>query len=413
MLLQVSSRAFVAVLWLAVPVVFGQGELEGYYAPKPAITGARQSQDCNNTSTGNGVDFGCNGDSPICVGANKVEPALNQPGSVCKHCLSIGAATGVTPGLVDIGCSADKEVCVDDEASPVLARQGGTQCVRNCNISVEVTSCTIQSGPSAGAPCDAPITEMCRDRKSTLSFRYGGGNCAQSNTAQDSSRFACYDYGEGPPMEEGSTVFIVVQDGRGNSEVLHSDFVTVGSTFNIEAFDDGDNDSPRVPALVTMQIFSSSNTHDPSELLQALHFQIHCSFGLVFIGDTFGASTLVGFSTRGSGVAPPSTGIVLALVDIVVSLPLYFTGEPITVNSVKAGTGFGTLDLSNQLSAAPIGTLSFPLKIPFDFDYTLGPRVTTATVELVAEVEANSELCTGESSFSFKTSVAPVREDIV
>lgn len=221
-------------------------------------------------------------------------------------------------------------------------------------------------------------------------------------------------------MEEGSTVFIVVQDhhGRGNSEgVLHSDFVTVGSTFNIEAYDDGD--SPRVPAEVTMQIFSSSNTHDPSELLQDLQFPIHCSFGMVFIGDTFGALTLVGFSTlgrrsspRGSSVAPPSTGIVLALVDIVVSLPLHFTGEPITVHSVKAGTGFGTLDLSNQLSAAPIGTLSFPARIPFDFDYTLGPRVTTATVELVAEVGANSELCTGESSFSFKTSVAPVREDI-
>ncbi|CAB9514306.1 expressed unknown protein [Seminavis robusta] len=406
MLLPVSSRAFAAVLWLAALVV-------------------GQSQDCNNTVASNGVDFGCNVDSPICVGANKAEPAMNKAGVMCKHCLSAGAAAADVAGLVDVGCTADKEVCVDDGGTPVLARQGGSQCVRNCNISVEVTSCTLQSGPSAGAPCDAPVQEICRGRKSTITMRYNGGSCLQSNTIQESGRFECFDSGEGPPVEEGSTVFIVVEDPR-NNEVLHSGVVAVGSTFNIDAIDDGDDDSPRVPAGATIMIYNSSNTEDPSALLQVVTFQIHCSFGRfgLYIGDTFGASTFVGFSTQGSGVPPPSTGLVLASVDILVALPSAFAGESIAVTSLEAGTGFGTVDLFDQLSDPVLGnttalskndlnpTTSFSASIPFEFDYTLGPRVITATVKLVAQIGAGSELCTGKSAFSFKTSVTPIRESV-
>jgi len=192
-------------------------------------------------------------------------------------------------------------------------------------------------------------------------FLFNGGNCDQSFNVQEASgKFFCEDFGAGPPTERGEKAFIVVTALKDDT-VYHNDWAEVGQLYTL--FDGGNN----FVADQLITIYNSSDTANPSNILQAVQYHSSCSQNL-FLKDRFGASQLVIWVNEDQGTISCFANQTF---ELDVTVPIEFEGGPATVTSLTVASNVDPFffNLTDKVAGTQIDagdTLEVSIAIPID-----------------------------------------------
>ena len=91
---------------------------------------------CTNTAAYGGMDQGCNGEKPICVGIGMKEIGSEVKGKNCVKCLNVYNDSPGTVGLrADFGCPDSAPYCVNaDGSEPKPFWYAGETCTNACPL---------------------------------------------------------------------------------------------------------------------------------------------------------------------------------------------------------------------------------------------------------------------------------------
>lgn len=262
-----------------------------------------------------------------------------------------------------------------------------------CVLSVEV-DCKLANNNNTrdGESCEEQLgVEPCLERPTSATMLYNGGDCSQSDNIQP-LKFTCEDRNGGPPTEEGALSYIVVADIKGNGIVYFEGFVRVGEQYILN--DNGE----RFAADQFITIYSSDDTSNPANVLQAVQYHSSCSSNLE-LKNRFGASQLVGFFNSVQGNV---TCFATANFAVQVQIPFDVNGEGVTLTSMTADTNFaGFLNLTDQAAGVfvePGGTTVVTLEGVIDLTVR---RRYSILAELTGVAEPTQSVCTGSDSIEF------------
>ena len=176
----------------------------------------------------------------------------------------------------------------------------------SCDIELDV-ECIPPINPGTGAPfpnCDFAGVE-CNEKVTLFSFRYDGGDCANSFTLQDSKVFICEDYLGGPPDidEIGTESLIVVADIKGLGVYFFTGDVPIGGEFDV-THPTGGNEL--VASNINVTIYEGKRARE--NIRQTMIIHSSCSEN-TFLKDRYGSLLLVAFQN-------PSQGLVDCFFDV-------------------------------------------------------------------------------------------------
>ena len=191
-------------------------------------------------------------------------------------------------------------------------------------------------------------------------FLFNGGDCDQSFNVQ-ADKFFCNDFNGGPPTERGEKAYIVVTDIKEQGIIYYDDWATVGETFTLS---DGGNNF-QADQFIT--IYSSDDTSDPANILQAIQYHSSCSSNL-FLKDRFGATQLVIWINEEQGVVSCFANQTF---DLDITIPIDIVGGPATITSLTVASNidpffFNLTDKVAGIEADAGDTLSVSIAVPID-----------------------------------------------
>jgi hypothetical protein len=220
----------------------------------------------------------------------------------------------------------------------------------------------------APAECLAPVTLM--------TFRYGGGDCANSNNIQDPLIFRCEDFFGGPPDvdEIGAESLIVVTDIKGLGVDYFSGIVPVGEKFNVT---NPGGDDMLIGANVNITIYDGIVARQ--NIRQTMVVHTSCS-QVTFLKDRYGALELIAFEN-------PSQGFISCLIPLSFNFNIENVAEGFNVilESLTSITNFlppnNFLNYTSEVAGEelPPNTV-FPLSSdPIEIDLSVRMRYTVFT----------------------------------
>ena len=258
------------------------------------------------------------------------------------------------------------------------------------------TTCTVSSGLFEGQDCDGIqfTGGTCTARPSSLQLRYAGGSCLNSLTSQRDG-FSCIDTDSGPPPDQmGNTSYIIVTDTVKQGTVYFRDTISVGETYTIEPLL-----NEEMPDFLRVLVYTSSDTGDPANLLQAVQFASSCDKPLR-LKDRLGASQVVGYENEDQGsitcLAPVS-------IQLDIGLPESFPGGSASMTQLIFFSNFdGFQDLSDLVTGITLEAgESFPLVIEDKvLDLSVRSRYTALTLP-TSTVDQSGLGCEGRDFQSF------------
>lgn len=246
--------------------------------------------------------------------------------------------------------------------------------------------------PEGASSCNTipPLVTQCLQRPTEITMLLYGGNCSQSFNIQPTTLFRCSDFGtnNGPPKTQGSKVFVVATDIKGQGIAYFSGYVNIGDTYTLS------NKGSQVDTDINITIYASKDL-SPSNILETLVYQSSCSHNL-FLGDRFGASQLVQFVNNAQGVV---SLFAKATFDFSVKLPLTLMGTA-TLTSLVSITNIGVFNFTDQVFGINISAgQEIVVSQPIALDLTRRRRYTILTT--LTGVSSFGQNCSASSSTSF------------
>ena len=249
-----------------------------------------------------------------------------------------------------------------------------------CFVQVDV-DCVPPINPETGErfeDCDsiniAP-TE-CLEFVTRMTFRYSGGDCANSNNIQDPQIFQCEDYFGGPPDvdELGAENLIIVADIKGLGISYFTGVVPVGGLFDITNPQGGDN---VIGANVNITIYEGVRARQ--NIRQTMIIHTSCS-QVTFLKDIYGALELLAFEN-------PSQGNVSCLVPVQFDLNIENTATSFNaiLDTLTSITNFPApndfLNFTSQVAGQELspGQIVPLLSEPIEIDLSVRMRYTVFT----------------------------------
>jgi hypothetical protein len=245
-----------------------------------------------------------------------------------------------------------------------------------------------------GSDCAAlpSFAQQCTGRPYSLTMLLNGGDCSQSFTPQlgQTDKYSCLDsVSGGVPTSPGSQVYVVVSALNDTSIIYTSEYVGVGSTFQVT---DG---VQKIQAALNVT-FYSSNLLSAATQIQSLKFETTCSQNL-FLKDRFGAVELVGLVNQEQGVLSTTASVSF---DVSATVPSNLTESGITVTSFIAETSFGTFNFTDQFSGqsvAPGASIHASFNITLDLSISRRYAVTSS----ISGLTPTGQIYQGAGSYEF------------
>jgi len=124
----------------------------------------------------------------------------------------------------------------------------------------------------------------CQDRPQSITFRFNGGDCSQSDNLKDRQNFTCVDHVTGGPSAIDGTPYYITVGPRIGGDAYFADTVPVSGNYTLNS-----GMSLEVLATdMTIQVFESEG----GELMQSTDLHLSCSQQL-FLFDKFGSSQVI------------------------------------------------------------------------------------------------------------------------
>lgn len=236
------------------------------------------------------------------------------------------------------------------------------------------------------------MNEQCEGRPYSMTMLLTGGDCSQSLTPQlGQPGFSCFDIAaNGVAASDGTVVFVVVSSVKDPSVVYTQQYVSVGSTFQVD-------DSSQIALSDQKITIYSSDQLEPSTQLQTITYQSSCSQNL-FLKDRFGAVQVVGWVNDGQGVVSSYANVTFDVSASIVDTSV----SDLLVTSFTAETSFGTFDFTDEFSGQ---SLAWGSSILASFDATID-LTSYRRYNVLSEVtgqNSNGQVFSGAASYEFAT----------
>lgn len=229
-----------------------------------------------------------------------------------------------------------------------------------CNIPMEITGCP---------EFDPSIIANCENRLQTITFRYNGGPCSQSNNLQARQKFMCEDIvPDGPPTLLGTPNYIVASSTKDINDIYFEGTVPVGDTFTLNEnkfFD-------KLSADMDIRIFDVEG----GNLLQVINpLHLSCSQPL-FIFDRFGASQVVSWQeVDGRIVDATVTNVQSGNIQVIMTLeagvsPVRLSDLFVFVNNIEEAANFTSEVAGIVLEPGQPKTVSLPEFVIGEIDFS-------------------------------------------
>merc|ERR1740130_1146826 len=231
----------------------------------------------------------------------------------------------------------------------------------------------------------------CQGRPWEITFRYNGGNCAQSDNLQPRQKFSCTDTGSGPPTALGAQSYITATP-RGGSDLYFAGPVKVGEKYTLNA----DRQFDKLSADMTLSIFDSQG----GNALQITDVHLSCSQPL-FLFDKFGASQVTEWvETSGRVVTDTQTGVETGTIEVKLDTSTDIV-KPVRLleMTVLTNTQDQPIDYTSQVAGMVLGPGDV-IELPgFQIDIDLSERTRyTFFTTIIGDTLDGTNMCNG---FSF------------
>jgi len=300
---------------------------------------------------------------------NTTEPDVVDRCVESKYCTEITAnATNPVTGLpfpcdheekIEFGWEPLDTPPPSPEPSPMPSPPPSPAPTSECIIGIELSG------------CPEPMTSLdnnCEGRPQTITFKYLGGGCSQSQNFQSRQKFLCTDGPVPPPTTEGTISYIEAYP-KGGGDLYFVGEVGVGSLFTLNESKEFD----KLSADMTIDIYSGVG----GSILQSINVHLSCSQAL-FLFDKFGAAQVVQWvETDGRVVAAVaenvSTGFIEVKVEPKVETPVRLLELSILTNSRDEAINYSSN--INGLVVNPGEQVSLDLP-PVEIKIDLSARIT-------------------------------------
>jgi hypothetical protein len=185
------------------------------------------------------------------------------------------------------------------------------------------TACIIDVAIDGCFNFTPPFDNNCQGRPVSLTFRYNGGDCSQSNNLQDRQKFDCFDLepptGSGPPPTIAGEEAYVLATTFGGNDIYFEGFVPIGETFTLNE----DQLYDKLAADMNITFYDPKGSTDPATILvaenimQTMFVHLSCSQPLYLL-DRFGAAQVTEWTEDSGRVV--TTAIETTTGDLILSL---------------------------------------------------------------------------------------------
>lgn len=248
-----------------------------------------------------------------------------------------------------------------------------------CIIDIELTGC-----PQTNISLD----NNCEGRPQVITFRYLGGDCAQSDNLQPRQKFFCEDANGGPPSTPGTMSYITATPSGGD-DLYFSGPVAVGDKYTFNE----DLEFDKLSADMTISIFASEG----GPLLQTTNLHLSCSQPL-FLFDKFGSSQVTQWiETDGRVVSDTQSNVPTGEIEVQLSPSIV---KPVRLLEMQVITS--AQDEAINYTPQVAGQILNPgdtIQLPgFAIDIELGSRVRyTFFTTIIGETLDGTSQCNGNS----------------
>ena len=235
------------------------------------------------------------------------------------------------------------------------------------------------------------LDNNCEGRPQVITFRYNGGDCAQSDNLQTRQKFFCVDSNGGPPPRSalGTESYIEAIPTKGG-ELYFSGTVKVGEPFTLNA----DKAFDKLSADMTISTFSGPG----GTLLQRNDVHLSCSQPL-YLFDKFGSNQVVEWIET-SGRIVTSTQSDVPTGNIKVQLDVSPDVKPVRLTEMQVITSAQDtpIDYTPQVNGQVLQP-GIALELPgFDIDIDLSTRARyTFFTTIIGETLDGTNMCNGNS----------------
>jgi hypothetical protein len=252
-----------------------------------------------------------------CPGGTGKTICTTPPGNPPNLCFKIdppasGSSNGVTYTINTQGGEA-KSVTVTGSGITSVEVKGGPS--SKIYTSAPFTNLTAPINPNTGQPYGISHFTICKmssgsgggggtdccaqgDKPNSLTLKYNGQSCANSNTSQSTDKYSCSDVGGGPNGDP-SVYIKAAEKEDGTGKVYFTGNVAINANFTVNSANAG---ASEFPSNTWFLIYASQG----GALLQKVKIHTSCSAPIV-AGDQFGSLVLQSATFKNGTTCGPVT----------------------------------------------------------------------------------------------------------
>lgn len=257
-----------------------------------------------------------------------------------------------------------------DQEEEVTPEEGGS-----CPLLVTLT-CPV--------PDKLTLNNDCIDPFRTMTFRYNGGDCSQSDALLDRQDFKCTDYPPTTTVPEGTDEHYIVVKSQAGGQTYFEGPVKVGDEYTLNANEEYDV----LSGIMTIGVYESKEGNK----LQDTNVLLDCSNPL-FLFDKFGSSQVTSWSETSGRVVTSnvdtkrtgSVGVAVENTDPTTSITL----SEMTLLANTQDEPISYTDEVRNSVLAPEGTLELS-PVVFEYDLLTRTRYTFLTTVIAEGDQCNS-----------------------
>jgi len=265
-----------------------------------------------------------------------------------------------------------------EEPSPMPSPPPSPAPTSTCVIDIKLEGC-----PTPNISLD----NDCQGRPQVITFKYTGGDCAQSQNYQSRQKFLCMPTtGPSAPTTEG-TVNYIEAVARGGGDTYFAGNVAVGEAYTLNQNFEFD----KLSADMTITIYESQG----GGILQVVDVHLSCSQAL-FLFDKFGAHQVVKWIETDGRVVEAQASVTTENFEIKlessgVTKPVRLLEMQVLTNAQEAPIDY-TDDIKDTI-LSPGDSISLP-GFPIDIDLTQRIKYSFFTT-IIGETVDGTNMCNG------------------